>query len=115
MTLDVLVELEEEPLQPVHPLHSRVLAHAWREHSGVVLGTDVLLVCNHCIEDFGVQEHFPRRGLLGFELHNSEAVGVGPNALEVVESGPNDVLDPEGALEQELDHCERLGAVLLRY
>ena len=93
VALYVLFMLREEPMQPSSVVDRLVGARGRREHHLIVGRLELFLVRSDGIVRQLAYQNLSRLGLLGFEMDDAKALGVGLNLLDIAEGRTNDILD----------------------
>ena len=114
MALHVLPMLLKEAMQPSSLVYSFISTSGRREHHFIVGRLELFLVSNDCIVRQLANENLSRFGLLGLEMDDAKALGVGLNLLDIAEGRANDILDATCSFPEKSHHRERFAAVRLR-
>ena len=114
MALHVLPMLLKEAMQPSSLVDRFISTSGRREHHLIIGRLELFLVSNDCIVRQLANENLSRFGLLGLEMDDAEALGVGLNLLDIAEGRANDILDATCSFPKKSHHRERFAAVRLR-
>lgn len=105
----------KEPGKRLRPLSCWLVSSARRKHDVVVLCFNVLLVLMYCVAHHFRDLNGARGALLCYQFESGKPVTILSKRGDVFKSESDCILDPEGAIKQELDEGVEFWGVFLGY